>query len=225
MPRQVDARVWAGRLPRYTGSRGFDTSTNAVPVERPTRAYSRPVNGSVQPQTSLPLPSPISGCGRKDIRSMSRHGYGPAMPSEHAASSTRERRWTGWTSALCAHPHEQRRPLASSGQMPPLHAQWDPSGGSGRGMPAARASAAAAGEYRTSAMAASGATTTARRVPTCASVAAMMQTPRLPTDQRSTRLACASSTYRWTSAARRNRCRSSSLAAFVTDATYPSWFV
>jgi hypothetical protein len=38
-------------------------STNAVPLVRPTIAYSLPVCGSVQPQTSLPLPPPIVDSG------------------------------------------------------------------------------------------------------------------------------------------------------------------
>ena len=72
------------------------------------------------------------------------------MPSEHAASSSDSSCCTGCASAFSAHPHEQRRPFASSGQMPPSQAQWDPRGGSGTGIPATRASARAAGERTTS---------------------------------------------------------------------------
>src|SRR2546427_275949 len=66
-------------------------STNAVPVVRPTIAYSRPVCGSVQPHTSLPLPPPICACGRNDNKSMSRQGYSPARIAARPAGPRRSR--------------------------------------------------------------------------------------------------------------------------------------
>jgi hypothetical protein len=55
-------------------------STNEVPLVRPTRAYSLPVCGSVQPQMSFPLPPPIVFSGRCASRSTFWHGYSPALP-------------------------------------------------------------------------------------------------------------------------------------------------
>src|SRR5688500_334445 len=131
----------------YTGRFGVEISTNAVPDERPTSAYSRPVIGSVHPQMSLPLPPPISSCGRNAIKSMLRHGYGPAIPSsEQMKSVCASSLCNGRASAFNEQPHEQPRPLASSGHALPLHAQWDPRGGSENGMPAARTRRMPAGE-------------------------------------------------------------------------------
>src|SRR5690349_15419654 len=58
-----------GRLPRNFGDVGVLRSTNAVPLVRPTIAYSLPEDESVQPQTSLPLPPPIDDSGRTLSRS------------------------------------------------------------------------------------------------------------------------------------------------------------
>ena len=58
-----------GRLPRYTGSSGSEMSINDVPSVRPTIAYSRPVSGSVHPQTSFTWvlrPPPIASIGRNE---------------------------------------------------------------------------------------------------------------------------------------------------------------
>src|SRR4051812_24115114 len=85
MPRQSESTVWPGRLPRYTGAVGFDTSTNATPFESPRSAYSLLVRGSVQPQTSfvvmpaLVVPS-MSATGRNDARSTLLQGNVPAIP-------------------------------------------------------------------------------------------------------------------------------------------------
>ena len=134
MPRQIESTVLVGSVPIYTGAVGSDTSTNAVPVEWPTSAYSRPVTGSVQPQRSFPVPPPMSPCGRNDIRSMSRQGYPPAMPSAQETPAFASSCCTGCASARFAHPHEQRRPFESSGQIPRSHEQWAPRGGSGTGV-------------------------------------------------------------------------------------------
>jgi len=52
------------------------------------------------------------------------------MPSVQATPIRESSFWSGWTSARFAHPHEQRRPFESSGQIPRSQAQWDPRGGS-----------------------------------------------------------------------------------------------
>src|SRR5688500_7622842 len=110
MPRHVELAVFVGRSPMYTGWFGVEISTNAVPDDRPTSAYSRLVTGSVHPHMSFPLPPPISPCGRKAIRSMLRHGYGPAIPSsEQTKSVCASSLCNGTASAFNEHPHEQPR--------------------------------------------------------------------------------------------------------------------
>jgi hypothetical protein len=66
-------------------------STNAVPLVRPTSAYSLPVCGSVQPQMSLPafgaeLPGDTNVLnGRFDMRSTPSHEKPAALPPTQAA--------------------------------------------------------------------------------------------------------------------------------------------
>ena len=60
------------------------------------------------------------------------------MPSAQATPTSELSCCSGWASAF-AHPHEQRRPFESSGQIPRPQAQWDPRGGSEKGTPTARA--------------------------------------------------------------------------------------
>src|ERR687897_148511 len=91
MSRQIFDRapLCMGSSPRYFGLAGSVTSTNAVPLVRPTRANSRLVTLSVQPQISLsntPRFPPSALTGRKDTRSASRHSNALPFPPSHLAS-------------------------------------------------------------------------------------------------------------------------------------------
>src|SRR5690606_20408453 len=78
-----------GRKPTSTGRVGLLMSTKLVPSVRPTSAYSLPVCGSVQPQTSLtsvPRSPPRSVMFMKASRSTPSHSKSAALPPLHGVS-------------------------------------------------------------------------------------------------------------------------------------------
>ena len=60
MSLQMVDEVWVGSFPKYMGFTGSEISIKAVPLSKPTRAYSVPSSGSVQPQESFPSLASIS---------------------------------------------------------------------------------------------------------------------------------------------------------------------
>src|SRR5881394_2289430 len=79
-----------GRSPRYLGLTGSVTSTKEVPSDRPTRANSRPVVESIQPQMPFKISAfapPMSLLGRNDKRSVFWQSKPLALPLSHLASA------------------------------------------------------------------------------------------------------------------------------------------
>ena len=184
MSRHVEAAVLGGRI-SCRNSR--DTPVGAGLRHPRTQFPSNGRPGRTRDQSpDQSSPRCHFRCRRRCLRAAGtpagrRHGTGRPRPcSEGRLLQTASRsgargccRDIGCASPASAHPHEQGRPLESSGQMPLAQSQWAPRGGSEKITPTARTTAVAAGDCTNSAMPTMGTAIKARPEAAFASFAGM----------------------------------------------------